>query len=42
MYLLRNKVSHGYFGVDNEIIWNVVTSYLPENKILIDKILGGI
>ena len=23
MYLLRNKVSHEYFGVDYEIIWDV-------------------
>lgn len=41
MYLLRNKVSHEYFGVDYEIIWDVATNYLPENKIQIDKILAG-
>jgi uncharacterized protein with HEPN domain len=40
MYLLRNKVSHEYFGVDYEIIWDVATNYLPENKIQIDKILA--
>jgi uncharacterized protein with HEPN domain len=39
MYLLRNKVSHEYFGVDYEIIWDVATNYLPENKIQIDAIL---
>ena len=39
MYLLRNKVSHEYFGVDYEIIWDVATNYLPENKKQIDKIL---
>lgn len=39
MYLLRNKVSHEYFGVDYEIIWDVATNYLPENKIQIDTIL---
>ena len=39
MYLLRNKVSHEYFGVDYEIIWDVATNYLPENKIQIDQIL---
>lgn len=39
MYYLRNKVSHEYFGVDYEIIWDVATNYLPENKIQIDHII---
>ena len=39
MYLLRNKVSHEYFGVDYDIIWDVATNYLPENKIQIDTII---
>ena len=39
MYLLRNKVSHEYFGVDYDIIWDVATNYLPQNKLQIDKIL---
>ncbi|HEY3370732.1 MAG TPA: DUF86 domain-containing protein [Prolixibacteraceae bacterium] len=39
MYLLRNKVSHEYFGIDYEIIWDVATNYLPENKLQIDSIL---
>jgi len=39
MYLLRNKVSHEYFGVDYEIIWDVASNYLPENKTQIEKIL---
>lgn len=40
MYLLRNKVTHEYFGVDYEIIWDVATNYLPGNKIQIDEILN--
>ena len=32
MYLLRNKVTHEYFGVDYEIIWDVDSNYLPFNK----------
>lgn len=32
MYYLRNKVSHEYFGVDYEIIWDVAINYLPENR----------
>ena len=39
MYLLRNKVTHEYFGVDYEIIWDVASNYLPFNKLQIDLIL---
>jgi uncharacterized protein with HEPN domain len=39
MYLLRNKVSHEYFGIDYEIIWDVAINYLPENKSQIENIL---
>ncbi len=39
MYLLRNKVSHEYFGIDYEIIWDVASNYLPENRKQIEKIL---
>jgi len=39
MYLLRNKVSHEYFGVDYEIIWDIAINYLPENKKQIESIL---
>jgi len=39
MYLLRNKVSHEYFGIDYEIIWDVALNYLPKNKIQIDQII---
>lgn len=40
MYLLRNKISHEYFGVDYEIIWDIATNYLPENKSQIEDILN--
>ncbi len=40
MYLLRNSVSHEYFGVDYEIIWDVAKNYLPDNKLQIDEILA--
>ena len=39
MYLLRNKVSHEYFGIDYAIIWDIATNYLPENKSQIDHII---
>jgi len=39
MYLLRNKVSHEYFGIDYEIIWDIASNYLPENRKQIEDIL---
>jgi uncharacterized protein with HEPN domain len=39
MYLLRNKVSHEYFVIDYEIIWDVASYYLPDNKKQIENIL---
>lgn len=39
MYLLRNRISHEYFGIDYEIIWNIVTKHLPENLKDINKVL---
>ena len=42
MYYLRNKVSHEYFGIDYEIIWDVATNYLPDNKKQIDRIIDTI
>jgi len=41
MYYLRNRVTHEYFGVDYEIIWDIATNYLPENKLMIIKIIEG-
>ena len=31
MYRLRNRISHEYFGVDYEIIWEIATRHLPKN-----------
>jgi uncharacterized protein with HEPN domain len=30
MYLMRNRVSHGYFSVDLEVVWKTVQRDLPE------------
>jgi uncharacterized protein with HEPN domain len=42
MYLLRNKVSHEYFGIDYEIIWDIITNDLPVNKEQVEKIAAEI
>jgi uncharacterized protein with HEPN domain len=39
MYRLRNRISHEYFGIDYEIIWDIVTKHLPGNLIDILQIL---
>ena len=31
MYGLRNLISHEYFGVDYEMIWEIITTDLPKN-----------
>ena len=31
MYRLRNRISHEYFGIDYEIIWDIATNELPSN-----------
>ena len=35
---LRDVISHGYFRVDYELIWGVITKTLPDFKIAIVKI----
>lgn len=40
MYLLRNKVTHEYFGIDYEIIWDIALNYLPENRLQIERIIA--
>ena len=39
MYRMRNKAIHEYFGVDYEIVWDIVSNYLPENLSQIKDIL---
>ena len=31
MYRLRNRISHEYFGIDYEILWEIATKHLPQN-----------
>jgi uncharacterized protein with HEPN domain len=39
MYRLRNRISHEYFGVDHEIIWDIATRQLSTNNKDIIEIL---
>ncbi len=38
MARMRDKITHFYFGIDYEIVWDVVKKKLPEIKLLIEKI----
>lgn len=42
MARIRDKVAHFYFGIDYEIVWNVVKEKLPEVKPKIKKILTNL
>jgi uncharacterized protein with HEPN domain len=39
MARIRDKIAHFYFGIDYEIVWNVIKEKLPGIKPEIDKIL---
>ena len=34
----RNNIIHGYFGIDDKIIWNIIQNSLPELKSQIEKL----
>jgi len=36
---MRDKLIHAYFGIDLEIVWEVVNTELPPTKHLIQKVL---
>lgn len=36
---MRDRLIHGYFGVDYEIVWEVATQKAPELIDVIDRIL---
>ena len=38
MYSLRNRISHAYFGIDYEIIWDIIENHLSQNKLEIENI----
>jgi len=39
MARMRDKITHGYFGINYKIVWNVIKERLPEIKPVIHKIL---
>lgn len=39
MARMRDKITHGYFGINYRIVWNVIKERLPEIKPTIRQIL---
>ena len=42
IYAMRNRVAHGYFKVDLEIVWKTIHAELPELHAQIRKLLDQI
>jgi len=40
MAVMRDRLIHAYFGVDYEIVWDVVQTRIPELRQQIASILG--
>ncbi|MCX3263460.1 HepT-like ribonuclease domain-containing protein [Pedobacter agri] len=35
----RNKLIHEYFGVDYDIVWDIITNKLPNLKVFLEEII---
>ena len=39
---MRDRLIHGYFGVDYDLVWNVVQTKVPELRQRLQSILGEV
>ena len=39
MAAMRDKLIHGYFGIDYELVWNVVSKKLPELRTKLEALV---
>ncbi|KJU84770.1 protein containing DUF86 [Candidatus Magnetobacterium bavaricum] len=39
VYLFRNVLAHEYFGIDNQLLWDIIQNRLPELRNEIQSIL---
>jgi len=39
---MRNKLTHEYFGVDNQVVWDSIKNNLPELREIIMRIKKGL
>lgn len=42
IYLMRNRVTHGYFSVDLELVWKTLRGDIPDLKRQVSELLGQI
>jgi len=42
IYLMRNRVTHGYFSVDLELVWKTLRGDIPELKRQVAELLGQV
>lgn len=40
MAQMRDKLIHDYFGIDFQIVWDIVTKEIPKLQSLISKVLS--
>ncbi|GMQ83242.1 MAG: hypothetical protein BMS9Abin05_2736 [Rhodothermia bacterium] len=38
---MRDRLIHGYFGVDYETVWDVIVSKLPALRDEVERLLSG-
>lgn len=38
---MRNRVTHGYFDIDRDVVWNTVTRDLPDLEQAVRRIQGS-
>ena len=36
---MRNRLIHGYFGIDYEIVWDVITNIVPDLRSEIERLI---
>lgn len=41
MYTMRNRVAHGYFKVDYELVWKTIYADLPELRSQVAALIAG-
>lgn len=42
VYAMRNRVAHGYFKIDLEIVWQTIQDYLPELELHLTKLRASL
>jgi len=40
LYAMRNRISHGYWSVDLDIVWNVVQRDLPDLRVQLQRFVS--